>query len=227
MYIYIYIYIFTYIYIYIYIFIFSCICIRIYIYSHMYRERRRERKIIRRFQDDNHTHIDLHTQSPIYTLIHALFFFLAFSVYFFDIFSRSLTFPPSCTRIVARSVVRLLSYALTHSVFLFLSLFLSLPLFSVLRTHTLEFLLFNTHTPNTYTHPYFSTPMCDCVYVRVRVRVRVLACVFSTLSPFLLSLNSSDCLSETLFDPYHSTVTNHIIIIYIFIYIYIHIYIYV
>ena len=191
----------------------------------MYRERRRERKIFRQFQEDNHTHMKLHTQAPIYTLIHTLFLFLAFSVYFFDIFSRSFTFPPSCTRIVARSVVRLRSYALTHSFFLFLALFLSLPLFSVLRTHTLEFLLSNTHTPNTHAHTYFSTPMRDCVYVRVRVRVRVRACVFSTLSPFLLSLSSSDCLPETLFDPYHSTVTNHIIVIHIYIYIYSYIHI--
>ena len=174
-----------------------------------------------------HTRIDLHTQSPIYTLIiHALFLFLAFSVYFFDIFSRSLTFPPSRTRIVSRSVVRHLFYALTHSFFLFLALFLSLPLFSVLRTHTLEILLVKTHTPNTHTHTCFSTPMRDCVYVCVRVCVRVCACVFSTLSPFLLSLNSCDCLSETLFDPYHSTVPNRIIIIHIYIYIYIHIHIY-
>ena len=158
-------------------------------------------------------------------MIHALFLFLPFSVYFFDIFSRSLPVPLSCTRIVTRSVVRLLSYALTHSVFLFLALFLSLPLFSLLRTHTLEFLLSHTHTPNTPTRTYFAMPMRDCVYVRVlvrvrvRVRVRARASVFSTLSPFLVSLNSSDRLPETRLDPYHSAVPNHINLIHIHIYV--------
>ena len=165
---------FTFIYAYIYICIYKYICIRIYIYSHTYRERRRERKIFRRFQEENHAHIDLHTQAPIYTLIHTLFVFLAFSVYFLDLSHALSPFLP-----LPRALSLALSFAfsLTLSSTLFSSFFhsFSLSLSSLCCAHTLLNSFSLTHTDQTLTHTH--TFRCRCGTVCMCVCVCVCVCV--------------------------------------------------